>query len=124
VKFLCLCYYDPAEFAALSPEQLASIHGLCAPHDQALRDSGHCDFVASLSEPETARVVRPVDGGAPRVEAGAYATTREPVGAFFLIDAADLDAAVKIASLHPGAHLGRFFGGGIEVRAVDHFIEP
>jgi hypothetical protein len=38
-----------------------------------------------------------------------------------MIDAADLDEAVKIASLHPGAHLGHMFGGGIEIRPVDYF---
>jgi hypothetical protein len=48
-----------------------------------------------------------------------YADTSEPFGAFFLIEAADVDEAVKIASLHPGAHLGAMFGGGIEVRPVD-----
>jgi hypothetical protein len=30
-----------------------------------------------------------------------------------------MDEAVEVASKHPGAHLGRYLGGGIEVRPID-----
>jgi hypothetical protein len=30
-----------------------------------------------------------------------------------------MDEAVEVASKHPGAQLGRYFGGGIEVRPID-----
>jgi hypothetical protein len=43
------------------------------------------------------------------------------VGAFFIVDAADLDEAVDAAAKHPGAHVGQFLGGGIEVRPCDMF---
>ena len=38
-----------------------------------------------------------------------------------MIDVADTNEAVKVASMHPGAHLGHILGGGIEVRLVDYF---
>lgn len=115
MKFLCLCHYDPAHFATLSPEQLATIPGLCAPHDAALHASGHLVAVGSLADVEDFAVVRPVDG-APSVTRGPIARTPEPFGAFFIVEAASLDDAIALASLHPSAHLGDLFGGGIEVR--------
>jgi hypothetical protein len=116
MKFLCLCHYDPAHFATLSPEQLAAIPDLCAPHDAALRASGHLVAVGSLAEADDFAVIRPADDGTTRVTRGPIAPTPEPFGAFFVVEADTLDEAVAIASLHPSAHLGRFFGGGIEVR--------
>jgi hypothetical protein len=115
MKFLCLCHYDPAHFATLSPEQLSAIPDLCAPHDAALHASGHLVAVGSLAESDDFAVIRPGDG-VTTVTRGPIANTPEPFGAFFIVEATSLDEAVAIASLHPSAHLGRFFGGGIEVR--------
>lgn len=115
MKFLCLCHYDPARFAALSPQQRAALPGLCAPHDAALHASGRLVAVGSLAQAEDFAVIRPADG-ATVVTRGPISATREPFGAFFLVDADSLDEAIAIALLHPSAHLGEYFGGGIEVR--------
>lgn len=123
-KFLCLCYYNHAEFLAWTPEQQAAVPEACAPHDKALRASGKCLMNTSLAEPDQARVIRPSKTG-PVVSQGLYAPTPEPIGAMFLIEAADMDEAVKTASLHPSAQLTQFFGGGgIEVRALGYFDAP
>ena len=37
---------------------------------------------------------------------GPYEQTPEPFGAFFIIEADDMDEAVEVARLHPGTHLG------------------
>ena len=44
---------------------------------------------------------------------GPFAETREQLGGFYLIDAADLDEAIEIAGRLPGARKGT-----IEVRAI------
>jgi hypothetical protein len=66
-----------------------------------------------------------IRGGArgPVTTMGPYAATREPVGAMFIVDAADMDEAVRIASLHPGVNVAQFrdMKGGIEVRELEHF---
>jgi hypothetical protein len=123
MKYLCLCHYEPARFAALTPEQLAAIPGLCAPHDAALHASGHLVAVGSLAEAADFAVIRPNDGGAPTVTRGPIADTTEPFGAFFVVEAGSLDEAIAIASLHPSANLGRYFGGGIEVRPCASYEE-
>ena len=60
-------------------------------------------------------------GGKPTVTDGPYAQTQDQIGVFFVVEAEDIDEAVQIASLHPSAHHGKFFGGGIEVRPCDFF---
>ena len=123
MKFLCLCYYDQSRFEACTPEDLEAVTRLCKPHDDALHKSGHLDLVGSLALPSASAVIRPGEE-APSVSSGPYATTPEPIGAFFILEADDLEQAIDVASRHPGAHLGRYFGGGIEVRQCDYFERP
>lgn len=120
MKFVCLCYYEHARFAAMTPGDHAAIERDCRPHDQALKATGRVLISTSLSLPDEARVIRPGDGG-PTVTKGPYTDTPEPVGALFIVDAANMERAVEIASKHPGAHFATYFGGGIEVRAFDFF---
>ena len=74
----------------------------------------------SMSEPNTWKSIRPVNEKS-TVSDGPISESKEQIGAFFVVEAENIDEAVRIASLHPGAHLGKYFGGGIEVRACDMF---
>ena len=121
MKFLCLCHYDAVKFADCTAEDFRKIAEICAPHDAALHASGHLVAVGSLTALSTFAVIRPGDDG-PTVEHGPYAQTDEPFGAFFILDADSLEQAIEIAKLHPGAHLGRYFGGGIEVRECESYV--
>ncbi len=124
MKFLCLCHYEAARFAALTPDDFAEIGAICAPHDAAFKASGHVDMVGALGMPDSARTLRVVDGDVVAAP-GPYAASAEPFGAFFIVDAADIDEAVAVAKLHPGTHLGDKFGkGGIEVRPIDFVEQP
>jgi hypothetical protein len=123
MRYLCLCYYDQKKFDALSKSDLEAVGPACRPHDEALRNSGRLILVGSLALPPSSRTVRPADGRA-SITDGPYAETDEPLGAFFMIEAEDMDEAVQVASKHPGAHLGRYFGGGIEVRPIDMLDQP
>jgi hypothetical protein len=124
-KFLCLCYYEPAAVEAWTPSDQEAVHAACQPHDKALRASGKCLLNSSLSEPDTARVIRGSAAG-PVATKGPYAKTNEPVGAVFIVEAPDMDEAVRIASLHPSSNVPQFVNmkGGIEVRALDYFEMP
>jgi len=61
--------------------------------------------------------IRPRDGK-PVVTDGPYVETKEQVGGLVIIEAADLNEAVRIASLHPAAHLGEKLGWGVEIRPI------
>lgn len=120
MKFLCLAYYDEKAYEALPKAQLEAIVSQCPGHDAALRSSGHLLNVASLGSPRKAVSVRPKNGK-PSVIDGPFTETKEQIGAYFLLEAKDLDEAVRVASLHPAAHLGEVMGWGIEVRAIDFY---
>jgi len=111
MKYLCLCYYDQAKFDALSENDQEALGRACRPHDEALRTSGHLILVGSLALPQSSRTLRP-GSGKPSMTEGPYVATSEPVGAFFIIEAGDMDEAVEVASKHPGTHVGEYLGGG------------
>ncbi|HWI85148.1 MAG TPA: YciI family protein [Sphingomonas sp.] len=116
MKFLCLCRYELAAYARLTPDDFRKIALLCAPHDAALRESGQVALIGSLTTPDDAKVLRAAADGAVLIEDGPYHDDPEPVSAFFIVEAETTDQAVEIARLHPEAHLGTRFGkGGIEI---------
>jgi hypothetical protein len=112
VKYLCLVYADEKALAALSdPEWEALVLEnleLC----EALRASGHYVSAAPLAPVRTAVTVRVREGQSARVD-GPFAETKEQLGGYYLIEARDLDEAVRVAGRIPGARLG-----SIEVRAL------
>ncbi len=120
MKYMCFCYYDTKKFAGLTPEEMEGIPDACRPHDEALNASGKKVLLGSMTDPEMWKSIRPVDGK-PSVTDGPLITMDEQVGAFFVVEAESIDEAVQIASLHPGAHLGQYFGGGIEVCPCELF---
>jgi hypothetical protein len=65
-----------------------------------------------LQPTSTATSVR-VRDGKPLVTDGPFAETREHLGGYFLIDAPDLDEAIRVAARVPGARKGT-----VEIRPV------
>lgn len=120
MKFLCLAYYDTEKFATLPPEELQALVSQCPAHDATLRASGALRLQASLGEPDTTRTLRP-GSGKPSVTDGPYAETKEQVGGFFIIEADDMDEALRIAGKHPAALIGGNVGWAVEVRPVGYF---
>jgi hypothetical protein len=69
-------------------------------------------------EPGTSITLQPV-GGKPSVSVAPFSPTQDQVDCVFVVEAASIDEAVQIASLHPSAHPGQIFGGGIEIRPCE-----
>jgi hypothetical protein len=123
MKYLCLGYYDEKKFDALPKAELDAIVSQCPRYDTALRKSGKLVVTASLELPHAGKVLRPRKGKV-SVTDGPFTETKEQIGSFFIIEAQDLDEAVRVASNHPAAHLGEQVGWGLEVRAIDMFEQP
>jgi hypothetical protein len=119
MRFLCLAYYDVEKFEAIDPGALERIAHECREHDEALRATGKLESIGSLEAPDRARVIRP--GRQTTVTDGPFMETKEQLGSVFLIDAADVQEAVRIASLHPAARMGEDLGWAVEVRRFEHF---
>lgn len=120
MKYLCLAYYDYKKFEALSADEVGRLESQCPAHDAVLRDSGHLVVQASLGPVVATTTIRPRKGK-PTVTDGPFAETKEQVGGFFIIEARDLEEAVRVASMHPAAHLGEQVGWAIEVRPIEMF---
>jgi hypothetical protein len=121
MKYLCLAYYDVEKMAALPKVQFDAIVSRCPQHDGELRASGRLVMSGSLGAPESWMTIRPRPGR-PAITDGPYAETKELVGGFFIIEAQDLNDAVRVASKHPAAHLGQEIGWGIEVLPIDRLM--
>ena len=106
-QFLLLLYSDPSGLHALSPDEMQKAL-------QRYMDWRSKPFTLDgkrLAE-DPGRLVRSV-GGKPRASDGPYSETKEVLGGFYLIEAANYDEAVKLAMTNPGAEHGT-----IEVRQV------
>ena len=105
MKYLCLVYGGEKEIGAMTDDE-------CMAYDQALRNAGKCLASEALQPAHTATTVRVRDGKV-SIRDGPFAETKELLAGFYLIDAADLNEAIRIASQIPPARVG-----SIEVRPV------
>jgi hypothetical protein len=117
MQFVCLIYSDPKSVFDNSPESNALLAQV-GPHDAKLRESGHMLASQALVLPDEAVTVRVRDGRMSATD-GPFMETKEVLGGFILIEAADRDEAVQIAGGMPFAKLG-----AIEVRPVVDFSKP
>lgn len=117
MKYLCLGYYAPEAYNAMSEEERKALGARCRPHDEKFIGTGRVVDVASLEHGSGAHI-RPGPKGQ-TVTDGPFAEAREVVGSYFLIEADDLDHAVEIARLHPAAQIGWEMGFSMEVRPVE-----
>ena len=118
MKYLCLAYYDEKKFETLTPADMAAIERECRPLDDDLRRTGQLLEVGSLAATRGSVSLRP-RGGKVSVTDGPYAETREQLGSYFLIEARDLDEAIRVASKHPAAQLNEHLGWGVEIRPIE-----
>jgi hypothetical protein len=115
MKYLCLAYGDRKKMEALGEAEMSELMVGCRLHDAELRKTGK--LVQGESLDWDAMTIRP-RGGKPVVTDGPFVESREVVGGLVIIEARDLNEAVRIASLHPAAHLGEHLGWGVEVRPI------
>lgn len=103
---------DEAKLNALSADESQALDDESLAYDQALKSRGHFLAAQALESVRSAAIVR-VRAGKVMVTDGPFAETREQVGGFILIEAADRNEAIQIASQIPAIRLG-----GVEVRPV------
>ena len=112
MKYLCLVYYDEARLDALSQSEHDALVSEALAYDEELRTSGHYIVSDALQSVQTATTLRVRNGKVATID-GPFAETKEQLGGFILIDARDLNEAIRVASKIPPARLGC-----VEVRPV------
>jgi hypothetical protein len=108
-QYLVLIYGDEARWAAGGGElyeQASKDHMKFGEDNQAAIAGGN-----ALQPTSTATSIRR-DNGEFSVTDGPFAETKEALGGYYLVEAADLDAAIAIAKQVPAEF------GGVEVRPI------
>ena len=109
MKYLLLIYTDEKSYAEGEREE-CFVESTRLTHE--LHKQGKFLGASPLHPVATATSVRVRDGKR-QITDGPFAETREQLGGFFMIDAANLDEAIDIAGRIPGAKKGT-----VEVRPV------
>jgi hypothetical protein len=105
MKYLCLVYMEADNLHAVPDRE-------CMACGDGLRERGVLVAAEALQPIETATTVR-VRNGRVSITDGPFAETKEQLAGFYLIEAADLNEAIAVASKIPPAR-----AGSIEVRPV------
>lgn len=108
---------DPSTIAPGS-EATEQTHLAYNAYTKMLMDRGAMKAGEALQPVTTATTVRIRDGQTLTTD-GPFAETKEALGGFYLIEAADLDEALQLAAACPGATYG-----SIEVRPIVDFNQP
>ncbi|MGW4940786.1 YciI family protein [Actinoplanes sp. NPDC004185] len=112
-KYLVLIYGDEQEWANTGPQERARI------------EAGHQRFAAAagaavlggqeLMPPGTATSLRQGAAERPTVTDGPFLESKEVLGGFYVLEAADLDAAIALAGLLPEVSASH---SGVEIRPI------
>jgi hypothetical protein len=113
VKFMLLIYTDPALMDALPEGKLDAMLRDCFAHTEHLQQEGILIESQMLAAPETARTWRTRKGRSHATD-GPFAEAKEVLGGFNLIEAADMEEALRIAAEFPWSATG-----SVEVRPVE-----
>lgn len=103
-------YEDPEIGGYSSREEAEAAFARTAVFNDRLRDEGYWVFAGGLLPASTATVVDGT-GDSPVLTDGPYLETKEHIGGFWVIEAPDLDVALRLA-----ADASKACGGKVEVR--------
>lgn len=107
-----MIYGEEKNWDGMSDAERGKIYGEYMQFSNEIKAEGKYVGGNPLKPTSTATTVR-VRNGKQMVTDGPFAETKEQLGGYFLIEATDLDDAIKIAGRIPGAKMG-----SIEVRPV------
>jgi hypothetical protein len=115
MKYLLLIYDDEQMWAGMTQEESQGLMQEYMAYSEEAFGNGVAKAGDALQPTSTATTVRVRDGQTLTTD-GPYAETKEQLGGYYLVEAADLDEAIRWAAKIPSARIG-----SIEVRPVMEF---
>ena len=112
MKYLLLIYESEQASAGLSEAEQGKIFEEYMTYMKGIKKSGNYIGGEALQPISDATTVR-VKNGKTLTTDGPFAETREQLGGFYLVEAKDLDEAIKLAAGIPASRTG-----SIEVRPI------
>lgn len=113
MKYMFLIYLDESKFEAMTQAERDAFGNGMLDYDEVLRDSGHLIMGEPLKAPSEAVTLRKWDGTLSTTD-GPFMETKEHLSGFILVNARDLNEAIRLAEGMPLATVG-----SIEVRPID-----
>ena len=107
MKFVCLGYIEAGKFEGMSESERNAFVDGCFAYDDVLRKQGHFAGGEAL-QPARGAVTLRFRSGKVSVTDGPYAETKEQIGGILILEADDLDHAIRLMSEHPGVRAGPF----------------
>jgi len=112
MKYLLLIYENEGNFATVSEEDGNRIFAEYMEYTRGIKKAGNYIGGEALQPVATATTVRQRNGKTLTTD-GPFAETKEQLGGYYLVDAKDLDEAIKLAGGIPAVRTG-----SIEVRPI------
>lgn len=106
MKYICLGYFDEEAFEKLSESERQTFMDECFAYDDELRQNGHFVGGEGLQEARNAAILR-WRGGKVSVTDGPFVESKEQIGGLMILEATDLNHAIRLLSKHPSLRLGR-----------------
>lgn len=117
MRYVCLVYFDPQKVFGEGADA-DWVRRDSEAYNAELKASGHMVSNEALQLPDQAMTVQVRDGKMSATD-GPFMETKEMLAGFIVIEARDLNDAVRIAGGIPLAKLG-----SVEVRPVIDFSQP
>lgn len=114
MKYLLMLYADEKVGNQIPKDEMAKFMARMHAYQDALTKAGAFVSTAGLTPTWDAKTIA-LENGDLKVHDGPYAETREQFGGYYMIEAPDMDAAVKLAAQCPAATWGK-----IEIRPFAH----
>jgi hypothetical protein len=116
MKYLCLIYFDEEQLNAMPAKEMSDLNAAHLDFNDGLRESGHFITAEALEPARASKCVR-LRGGKASITDGPFTESKELVAGFYLLEAADMEEALEIASRIPSAPLAT-----IEVRPARQLV--
>ncbi|GGG93721.1 hypothetical protein GCM10007415_30870 [Parapedobacter pyrenivorans] len=114
MKYICLGYMNEEVWETLSESDRNTFMDACFAYDDELRKNGHFAGGEGLQDARNAATLRWRNGKV-SVTDGPFAETKEQIGGIMVLEATDLNHAIRLLSKHPSLQFGHG-GSSWEIR--------
>jgi len=106
MKYICLGYINEKEWASATEEEQKAMMDECFAYDDEMKKMGYFVGGEALQGSQNATMLR-WRGGKVSVTDGPFAETKEQIGGIMILEATDLNHAIRLLSNHPSMRLLR-----------------
>lgn len=114
MKYICLGYMNEEIWETIPESERNQFMDECFSYDEELRMNGHFAGGEALQDARNASTLK-WNSGKVSVTDGPFAETKEQIGGIMILEANDLNHAIRLLSKHPSLRLGRG-GNSWEIR--------